>query len=80
MGSPEKTSNRLASLLICYSAGIGAGELAFSFNNVGTGVVSPLRPLFSLMALLSSLILESLEPAESLLISSANDPSRGWTL
>lgn len=47
-------------------------------SGVGTGVpASPLSPLFSLMALLSSLILESLDPVESLLTSSGNEAILG---
>jgi hypothetical protein len=58
-------------------AGTGAGELARASIAVGTGVVpSPLSPLFSLTALLSSLTLVSLEPAESLLTSSEKAAER----
>lgn len=61
-----------------HAAGMGAGELAMPLSGVGAGVLtSPLRPLFSLMALLSSLILESLDPVESLLTSSGNAAALG---
>ena len=53
------------------AAATGAGELAKPLSADGTGVpASPMAPLFSLMALLSSLILVSLEPVLSLLTSS----------
>lgn len=54
------------------AAATGAGELAKPLSAGGAGVPeSPIAPLFSLTALLSSLILVSLEPVLSLLTSSA---------
>jgi hypothetical protein len=54
------------------TAGRGVGELAMPLSGGGIGVLaSPFMPLLSLMALLSSLIFESVEPVESLLTSSA---------
>lgn len=62
---------RKYTLIDLQAAEIGAGELPIPLSGVGAGVPpSPLMPL-SLMALLSSFILESaLEPVESLLTSS----------
>ena len=57
-------------------AGIGAGELAMPFMGVWTEVLSPLRPLFSLTALLSSFSFESLVPVVSLLTSSGKAAAR----
>lgn len=62
-----------------HAAEIGAGELAMPLRGVGTEV-QPSAPLgtLSLMALLSSFILESaLEPVESLLTSSRKVAGRG---
>lgn len=59
------------------AAAMGAGELAMPSRSCGTGVLPfPFNPLFSLMALLSSLTLVSIDPVESLLTSSEKGVDR----